>query len=341
MTTAFASSMLNSEKIMDANFQLSSSCHELTSLLMKRSGLSFEHETASDQNHDTLLFSSDTFISGHHFNLNDHPQDIARCMLRTSLSNMASCGTHIKGYLTALSLPQNMDPSWLPAFKSTLSDEQKYFQLCALGDDVSMTSGPLTLTFTFVGIRFIRPKTQAQMGDCLYMTGFLGDREMGHFLLKSSSKSKIFEDDIQYFRTKYFQPDPQIHLMQRLLPFVNTCLNLGEGLVTDLTHLCRHANLQAYVDLTSIPRSEAFQRIGKLLNLDLTKYGLFKSGDRELLFSAPLGEKDQIAYLSHAFDLSITPIGYMGIRQDSYSPQDTSYISWIGDHGNYDDRQLA
>ena len=126
--------------------------------------------------------------------------------------------------------------------------------------------------------------------------------------------------------------------MQRLLPFVNTCLNLGEGLATDLTHLCRHANLQAYVDLKSIPRSEALQRIGKLLHLDLTKYGLFKSGDRELLFSAPLGERDHIAHLSHAFNLPITAIGYMGIRQDLHNTQDTSYISWLGDHDDDDYR---
>lgn len=331
MMAAFASSILKSEKITDPHLQ-NSSYNELKSFLNK--GISFsslEQEDSSFQKNDSLIFTTDTFIAGRHFDLNDHPDDIARCMLRTSLCNMAACGTFIKGYLMALTLPQDLDSSWLPAFKATLGEEQDYFQICSLGGDIGVTSGPLTLTFTFVGVRLVRPKVQAELGDCIYVTGFLGDREMGQFLSSTASleiQSQLSESDVKYFRTKYYRPDPHFLVVQRLLPFIHTCLSLGEGLINDVTHLCHNANLQAYINLKSIPRSNALLRVSEHMNLDLEKYCFLTGQDRELLFTAPVSEKDQISYLSHAFDLPITPIGYMGIRQ---IVGDKDYISWIGD----------
>ncbi|MGI4852211.1 MAG: thiamine-phosphate kinase [Janthinobacterium lividum] len=332
MTMAFASSMLNSEKTGETDFQNIASSDELVSFFSKKTIFSpFEKENVAFQKNENLIFASDTFVVGRHFDLEDRPQDIARCMLRTSLSNMAACGTHIKGYLMALSLPQDLDPTWLEIFKATLIEEQNYFQLCALGGDINVTSGPLMLTFTFVGVRHIRPKIQAQLGDRIYVTGCLGDREMGHFLSQFSSaevQKKLLEDDVEYLRIRYLLPDPHINLVQRLLPYINTCLSFSEGLIKDLTHLCSSSYLQAYIDLKSIPRSAALQRVAQKMDLDLSDYGFTKGEDRELLFTAPLGEEDQILYLSHAFNLNTTPIGYMGLR---HNMEDKAYVSWL-DH---------
>ena len=333
MTIAFSSSVLKFDKTVDLESQNFSHSNELTSLLVKETSFSpYETRKSLHQKTDALIFTSDTYMAGCHFDLQDHPQDIARCMIRASLSNMAACGTHIKGYLIALSMPEDFDASWLEIFKATLVEEENYFQLSSLGDDISVTTGPLTLTLTFVGVRMIRPKVQAQLGDRIYVTGFLGDREMGHFLSRASSSeiSTQFSDhDVHYLCTRYFQPDPHIILAKRLLPFINTCLSLSEGLIQDLTHLCSNSQLQAYIDLKSIPRSEALQRVGRKMNLDFSNYGFLKGKDRELLFTAPLSEENQISYLSHVFNLPITPIGYMGIQQEKGCK---NYVSWLRDH---------
>lgn len=256
-----------------------------------------------------MVFTKDTLVAGIHFFENDDPNLIAQKALRVNLSDLASMGAEPKGYLLSLALPMsgfNLE-SWLELFVSGLKEDQNRYGLRLWGGDTVSTSGPITISVTAIGqvnhgINMSR--SNAEVGDDIYVSGTLGDSAGGLIILQND----LDQQSYQYLINRYHLPKPRVKLGKRLTAVATSMMDISDGLMGDLAHICENSAVGAIIYNEKIPNSEAF---GNLLATNDEYSHLAWSGgdDYELLFtSAP--ENDHIlTSLSDELDVQITKIG--------------------------------
>ncbi len=256
-----------------------------------------------------LVFTNDTLVSNIHFFENDNPYFVAQKSLRVNLSDLAAMGAEPRGYLLSLSLPKKEfeREKWLELFSDGLRNDQEKYQCFLWGGDTVSTDGPLTVSITAIGDlergKFAS-RSSAAPGDDIYVSGVLGDAAVGLELLKNNIEC----DDEQYFKGKYYLPEPRLELGVKLIPSVSSMMDISDGLMGDIAHICDHSRVGAKIFEEKIPISAAFSN---LLETKSEYNHLKWSGgdDYELLFTASTENKKLITDLSEALALKVTKIG--------------------------------
>lgn len=200
-----------------------------------------------------LVISADAMVQGVHF-LPDDPADlVARKLLRTNLSDLAAMGAEPFGYLLTVSTPRDTDDSWFAAFAAGLALDQSEFGLCLLGGDTTCTPGPISLSLTILGScapgQAIR-RNAARPGDEIWVSGSIGDGALG--LLAATGR---LDDPGGVLADRYRLPRPRMGLAT--YGVVRACMDVSDGLVQDLGHLCRASGVAAHIEADSVPRSTA------------------------------------------------------------------------------------
>lgn len=253
-----------------------------------------------------LVLTVDALIEGVHFLAHDAPGDIAKKLLRVNLSDLAAKGAVPLGYLMTCAFPQSVDEAFIAAFAKGLGEDQSEFAISLLGGDTTNTPGPLSLSLTAIG--HVAPGTMlrrnaARAGDLVFVSGTLGDGALGlkvrrGELLDLSLEARTFLDE------RYRLPRPRLALGQKLAAegLSRAALDISDGLVADLSHICKASGLAAEIEAAAVPLSpaaaEALAEDPALL-IDVLSGG----DDYELCFTvAP----EKAALL---VDLPVTPIG--------------------------------
>ena len=127
-------------------------------------------------------------------------------------------------------------------------------------------------------------RSGAKAGDVLYVTGSLGGSaaELSAMLGGRTRlrKAASTADHPQMF------PQPRIAVGQALLrgKLATACMDISDGLSTDLAHLCRASGVAAEVEQAAIPLHPLAQKSGEEAAL---RFALHGGEDYELLFAAP------------------------------------------------------
>jgi len=246
------------------------------------------------ENHQ-LAVSIDTLVSGRHFYPDVNPYSLGHKALAVNLSDLAAMGATPAWVTLAITLPA-VDEQWLADFSSGFSDLAKQFNVQLIGGDT--TKGPLSMSIQVHG--FI-PNGQALCrsgateGDLIYVSGTLGDAA---FALASKQSS-----------VKLDKPIPRIELGLALRNLATSTIDISDGLLGDLGHICKASQLSALVELNKIPlSSELESEIAKNANWD---YCLSGGDDYELCFTISSADKEKLEKLSQKLDLRLTCIGSM------------------------------
>ncbi len=242
-----------------------------------------------------LVISADAMVQGVHF-LPDDPADlVARKLLRTNLSDLAAMGAEAFGYLMTVSTPRDTPDAWFSAFAHGLAVDQAAFGLSLLGGDTTSTPGPISLSLTILGHcapgQAIR-RNAARPGDEIWVSGTIGDGALG--LLAATGR---LDDPTGYFADRYRLPRPRMGLA--VAGMVRACMDVSDGLVQDLGHLCRASGVAAALDAGWVPRSTA----------DHLELCLTGGDDYELLMAVEPART--AALLAHAAGLGI-PVTRIG-----------------------------
>jgi thiamine-monophosphate kinase len=250
-----------------------------------------------------LIITKDAISQGVHFIGNEAPSLIAKKLLRTNLSDLAAKGTTPYCYFLAGMLPKNTDEAWIKSFTSGLAEDQKLFGIHLAGGDTTSTLGSLSLSITALGLvpkNSALTRSRAKIGDDIYVSGTLGDSALG--LL--SAQGKCPHD--AFLINRYQLPEPRLSLGQTLRGIANSCMDISDGLVQDLEHICKASNVGAVIEAHTLPLSAAAQKIGTLLALEAALSG---GDDYELLFTVAPENAKNIAALAKKFALPIARIG--------------------------------
>lgn len=245
-----------------------------------------------------LVLAADAMVAGVHFLPDDPPETIGRKLLRVNLSDLAAMGADPLGYLMTVALPRGTPDEWVAGFAAGLLEDQREFGLSVLGGDTVSTPGPLTLSLTILGTVArgqALHRVGARPGDDLWVSGRIGDGYLG----LRAARGEI-TDPGGVLAGRYRLPEPRLALGHALRGVARAAMDVSDGLLQDLSHLCRAGGCAAQVEAARVPVSLA----------DAPRVALLTGGDDyELLFAAAAQDRARVEAAAAAARTPVMRIG--------------------------------
>lgn len=254
-----------------------------------------------------LVAAADAMVAGVHFLPDDPPETIGAKLLRVNLSDLAAMGAAPLGYLLTVALPRGTPDEWIAAFVEGLAADGAAFGVHALGGDTVSTPGPASFSLTILGT--VAPgaalrRGGARPGDRAWVSGTLGDGALGLRVLRG----ELAADPAGHLARRYRLPEPRLALGQALRGVARAAMDVSDGLVQDLGHLCRASGCGAAVEAASLPLSAA-ARAAVEADPALRPLALTGGDDYELLFAAPPERSEEVLARAAAAGTPVTPVG--------------------------------
>ena len=258
-----------------------------------------------------LVAATDALVAGIHFLADDPPGDIARKLMRVNLSDLAAMGATPRAVLLAAVLPRGTSEAWLAAFADGLSGDAQAFAAPLVGGDTVATDGPLTLALTALGLADggVLTRSGARAGDGIYVSGTIGDAALGLRVLKGGLAG-LDEDQRAALIARYRVPIPRLALGRALVGIAHACIDISDGLIADLGHICACSGLAAQVTAAEVPLSPA-ARSAIAADRNLLSAVLGGGDDYELAFTAPPSARAALQRAGQATGITLTRIGVM------------------------------
>jgi thiamine-monophosphate kinase len=243
--------------------------------------------------YETIL-TCDWFLEGTHFLRDKHPADSVgwKCLAR-AVSDIAAMGGEPRCFLLSLALPETHAGRWLDEFLSGLRRVARKFK-CPLAGGDTTRHREILMNVTVVGeVRSGRAllRSGARPGDIIYVSGRLGEAELG--LRRLRSMRQVAKGDSRL--RKHLYPEPRISLGRWLSHYgmATSMMDLSDGLSTDVTRLCAASGVGARLEASRIPTASKPQRFG-VKNVDAVDLALNGGDDYELLFTVRPGKTSRV-----------------------------------------------
>ena len=226
-----------------------------------------------------LAVAMDTLNAGVHFPEATSPADIGWKALAVNLSDLAAMGAMPAWCTLSLSLPE-ADPAWVDAFLDGFLELATAHDVALVGGDT--TRGPLSVCATahgFAEAGSALRRSSARIGDDVWISGTLGDAAGALAQLQAGG---AVDPEL---RRRLDRPTPRVALGRALRRIATACIDISDGLLADLGHVCAASGVGAEIELASIPASTALRSAFD----EESRNALQAAGgdDYELCFTAP------------------------------------------------------
>lgn len=220
---------------------------------------------------------------------------IARKSLAVNLSDLAAMGAAPAYALLSLALPAwAMDGAdeMLVAF----ADAAKQYGIEIVGGDFSRAE-KLTVSVTAIGRVITRPllRSGARADDRVYVSRPIGGSAAGLTLLgKPDAKAYVHREFVESAIRRQLDPEPELALGLALarIPEVSSCIDISDGLSTDVHHLCDASGCGALLEKERIPVFPDLLAFGARLGIDVKQAVLHGGEEYALLFTSSLREAE-------------------------------------------------
>jgi thiamine-monophosphate kinase len=241
-----------------------------------------------------LLVTTDLSLETLHFRREWHsPLSIGHRMLARGLSDLAAMGATPLAAFLSLALPASIarKPGWVDGFLDGLLDLAGLHDTPLAGGDTSESPADSVLAdILLLGSapagRALR-RSGARAGDLLYVTGSLGGAATELVALSANPqkfrRAKPGMDPLN--EHPHLFPQPRLAVGRALLRrrLATACIDVSDGLSTDLNHLCMSSNVAAEVDVGLLPAHPLTASLTDLAQITAILHG---GEDYELLFTA-------------------------------------------------------
>ncbi|MGE5539831.1 MAG: thiamine-phosphate kinase [Gemmatimonas sp.] len=259
-----------------------------------------------------MVATVDAMVAGVHFLADDPPDLIARKLMRVNLSDLAAKAATPVGCLLALSLPRETTAAWIEAFARGLASDCAEFAMPLVGGDTTATDGPLTISLTALGaIRSGRAplRSGAKVGDRVFVSGTIGDGALGLEVAKGGLKD-LAEPLREHLLRRYRLPEPKTALAPVLREFAHSAIDVSDGLLADLGHICETSGVGAVIQAAMVPMSDGVQ-IAIARDPALLARVLAGGDDYEIVFTADPAHSDRVVEAGIKVGVPITGIGFV------------------------------
>lgn len=227
-----------------------------------------------------LVMSMDTLVAGRHFPESASPYDIATRALCTSVSDLAAMGAKPLWFTLGLTLP-DVDEPWLQAFSEGLFSIADQYAMDLIGGDT--TQGALTITVQVHGEveqGKVLCRDQAQAGDKVFVTGFLGDGAAALAMIQQ--QLSVSPEQEKYLHARFYSPLPQISAGLQLAGIAHAGIDISDGLLADAQHIANASGVSIELQLESLPQQPL---LVDLEQEQMRQWMLSGGDDYQLLFT--------------------------------------------------------
>ncbi|QDH70970.1 thiamine-phosphate kinase [Marilutibacter alkalisoli] len=249
-----------------------------------------------------LVVAMDTLNAGVHFPRATAAADIGWKALAVNLSDLAAMGAEPAWCTLSLSLPES-DEDWLDGFLDGFLELAAQHRVALVGGDT--TRGPLSVCVTVHG--FVEPgralrRDAARVGDTVWVSGTLGDAAAALALLESGAIPAV-----DTLRQRLDRPTPRIALGRALSGLAHACIDVSDGLLADLDHVCEASGVGMRIALDRLPASDA---LGTACDDDARASFQASGGDDyELAFTAPTATDGEILAAAANAGVPVSRVG--------------------------------
>jgi thiamine-monophosphate kinase len=252
----------------------------------------------------TLLATTDTLVQGVHFTAESTWRELGWKAVAINLSDIAAMGGLPRYALVSLALPGDTAVEDVTQLYQGMAEIAEQFKIAIVGGNIS--SAPLVvITLAVIGqglAEGILTRSAAVPGDLIAVTGYLGSSAAGLRML--THHFQFDPGTTAFLRRAHLQPQPRIAEGQLLVRWgVRATIDISDGLVADLGHLCQASKVGAIIKVDQIP---IHSRVRAAFPRESLNFALSGGEDYELLFTA---SEEVIHSIKEEADCPISIIG--------------------------------
>jgi len=257
----------------------------------------------------TFLLTTDMLVEDVDFRLAWSPfYSLGYKTLAVNLSDIAAMGG-TPAYLTlSLGIPSDFTTQNVDEFYRGVTFLARRSGVSLVGGDISAAQR-FFISAALIGHCPSMPvlRSGARAGDDLYVTGTLGDSALGLDLLKKNRR-RGRRAATAYLIRRHQYPRARLKagaLLARLR-LARSMIDVSDGLLQDLSHLCNASAVGAEIRENALPLSAAYKA---LAGAKRSVYALTGGEDYELLFSVRPRDRNRLEKIIGKLGVPIARIG--------------------------------
>lgn len=263
-------------------------------------------------NQESILITKDILIEDIHFKINDNLFKIGAKSLISNISDIIAMGGIPLHFFLGLGIPEHLNNGNIRKLLTGIKSISEKYNLKLSGGDISKSPKPLFISITVLGevINKAITRDSAEIDDDIWVTGFLGDSEIGLQLIlnKIQIENKSLND---YFISRHYIKNLHLKFISSLVQnnLINSMIDVSDGFLQDLSHILKCSEKSAEIFTDKIPVSNEFQKLKYILGNDFCKIPLISGEEYELIFTTPEKNRGKIIEFSEQYSCRITNIG--------------------------------
>lgn len=231
------------------------------------------------------LATTDSLVQDTHFDPDIITwEELGWKAMAVNLSDIAAMGGVPNYALVSLALPGELEIDNASSLYRGMAQIANRFGVAIVGGNIAAADKTI-INVTILGSLESAPaltRSAAMPGDQVAVTGYLGLSAAGLRMLKQHLKFDV--ETHQLLREAHLTPMPRIDEGQILLHRgVKAAIDISDGLIADLTHICRASKVSARIKQNELPIHPALK---KNFKSDYLQLALSGGEDYELLFAA-------------------------------------------------------
>lgn len=239
----------------------------------------------------TQLITNDVLVENVDFTRDAGARLIARKSLAINLSDIAAMGGVSRYAIVAIGSP---DETLAGALIEELAQAAREWHVEIAGGDLSRAA-ELFVSVTIIG-EAERPilRSGARRGDRVYLSRPIGASAAGLAMLQRRTEAAGYAERefIESVIRRHRDPEPEVALGPKLAGIASACIDVSDGLSTDLHRLCEASNVGAEIAGERIPPFPDLPRVGPAMGINVRDAVLHGGEEYALLFTSSMRESE-------------------------------------------------
>jgi thiamine-monophosphate kinase len=182
------------------------------------------------------------------------------------------------------------------------------YAVALVGGDT--TRGPLNIAVQIMGevpVGKALRRDGAKVGDDVWVSGYLGEAAMALDMIESKGWRRISAADRRMLEARLHEPTPRVALGAALRGVAHSAIDISDGLLADLGHICERSRVSAKIEWEAVP---AMPLVRAYAQSDRGARALLAGGDDyELCFTAAPRRRAAVMAAAARARVSVTVIG--------------------------------
>lgn len=200
------------------------------------------------------VITMDSMVEGVHFRRDwMSALDIGFRAVASNLSDIAAMGAMPHSFLVNIAIPANEDPDFVSDIGRGMALLADAHDVYLMGGNVTASMAGISITITMIGRSGdnVLRRNGAKEGDFILISGPTGRADIGRMVLEHGLNAATYPESVNRFR----RPVPRLDLVDAILGLsgVTACIDISDGLLADLGHLCQASKVGAILELDKVP----------------------------------------------------------------------------------------